>query len=159
VITFALFLGASWVRQRISASTVYRLTFRPIDGTAQRRYAAPWLHRKGGLYHDGRFATLRGAVEHSDFFKRLGVAERRKKTLSNSWNRYGGRLSKEKRRKPMKPSTKDQVEGKLHEIKGKVKEKAGQVTNDPNLEAEGQSEKLAGKIQKKVGQIEKVFEK
>jgi uncharacterized protein YjbJ (UPF0337 family) len=59
----------------------------------------------------------------------------------------------------MKDSTKDQVEGKLHEAKGKLKEKAGILTNDPNLQAEGQDEKLGGKIQKKVGQIEKVFEK
>jgi uncharacterized protein YjbJ (UPF0337 family) len=44
-------------------------------------------------------------------------------------------------------------------MKGKVKEKAGQVTNNPNSAAEGQGEKFAGKIQKKVGQIEKVFEK
>ena len=59
----------------------------------------------------------------------------------------------------MKPSTQDQIEGKLHELKGKAKEKAGQVTNNPNLAAEGQDEKIAGKVQKKVGQIEKVFEK
>jgi uncharacterized protein YjbJ (UPF0337 family) len=59
----------------------------------------------------------------------------------------------------MKPSTQDQTEGKLRELKGKVKEKIGQATNNPNLAAEGQDEKLAGKIQKKVGQIEKVFEK
>jgi uncharacterized protein YjbJ (UPF0337 family) len=59
----------------------------------------------------------------------------------------------------MKPSTQDQVQGKLHELKGKVKQAAGQVTNDPNLEAEGQAEKFSGKIQKKVGQVEKVFEK
>jgi uncharacterized protein YjbJ (UPF0337 family) len=59
----------------------------------------------------------------------------------------------------MKPSTKDQIKGKLHEMKGKVKEKAGQITNNPSLAAEGQNEKLAGKVQKKVGQIEKVFEK
>jgi len=59
----------------------------------------------------------------------------------------------------MKPSTKDQIEGKLHEMKGKAKEKVGQVTNNPDLAAEGQNEKLAGKVQKKVGQIEKVFEK
>jgi uncharacterized protein YjbJ (UPF0337 family) len=59
----------------------------------------------------------------------------------------------------MKPSTQDQTEGKLRELKGKVKEKIGQVTNNPNLAARGQDEKLAGKIQKKVGQIEKVFEK
>lgn len=59
----------------------------------------------------------------------------------------------------MKPSTQDQTEGALHELKGKVKEKLGQVINNPKLAAQGQDEKLAGKVQKKVGQIEKVFEK
>jgi len=59
----------------------------------------------------------------------------------------------------MKPSTKDQVKGTLHEMKGKVKQKAGQVTNNPNLTDEGQAEKLAGKVQKKIGQVKKVFEK
>ena len=59
----------------------------------------------------------------------------------------------------MDNSTKDRAEGKFHEMKGKVKEKVGQVTNDPNLEAEGQDEKLGGKVQKKVGDVEKVFEK
>lgn len=58
----------------------------------------------------------------------------------------------------MKPSTKDQIMGKLHELKGNIKEKAGQVTNNPSLRAEGQDEKLAGKFQKKVGQVEEVFE-
>jgi uncharacterized protein YjbJ (UPF0337 family) len=57
----------------------------------------------------------------------------------------------------MQPSTKDDVEGKLHEMKGNVKEKVGQVTNDPNLEAEGQDEKLGGQVQQKVGQVKKVF--
>ena len=59
----------------------------------------------------------------------------------------------------MKESTKDEMQGKLHEAKGKIKEKTGQMTNDPNLEAEGTDEKVAGKIQNKVGQIKKVFEK
>jgi uncharacterized protein YjbJ (UPF0337 family) len=59
----------------------------------------------------------------------------------------------------MKDSTKDKVEGKVHELKGAVKEKVGGATNDPNLAAEGTDEKLGGKIQKKVGDIEKVFEK
>jgi uncharacterized protein YjbJ (UPF0337 family) len=59
----------------------------------------------------------------------------------------------------MKESTKDQAQGKFHETKGKIKEKIGQATNDPNLIAEGQDEKIGGKVQKKVGQIEKVFEK
>jgi uncharacterized protein YjbJ (UPF0337 family) len=59
----------------------------------------------------------------------------------------------------MKKSTKDQITGKLHEMKGKAKEKVGQLTNNPDVAAEGQAEKLAGKVQRKVGQIEKVFEK
>ena len=59
----------------------------------------------------------------------------------------------------MKPSTKDQIEGKLHELKGKAKETVGQVTNNPKLEVKGKVEKLAGKVQKNIGQIEEVFEK
>ena len=58
----------------------------------------------------------------------------------------------------MKLSTMDQIKGKVHEVKGKFKEKVGQVTNQPDLEAKGQSENLAGKVQKKIGQIEGVFE-
>ena len=59
----------------------------------------------------------------------------------------------------MKPSTADQIEGKLHELKGQAKVKAGQIVNNPALEAEGLSEQLAGKLQTKIGQIKKVFEK
>ena len=59
----------------------------------------------------------------------------------------------------MKDSTKDKVEGAAHELKGKIKEKVGQATDDPNLEAEGIDETIGGKIQKKVGDIKKVFEK
>ncbi len=58
----------------------------------------------------------------------------------------------------MKPSTTDQTEGALHEMKGKLKEKAGQITKNPKLTADGQNEKIAGKVQKKIGQIEKVLE-
>ena len=59
----------------------------------------------------------------------------------------------------MKESTRDQIEGKAHAVKGAVKETAGKLTNNPRLTNEGQAEKLAGKVQKKIGQIEKVFEK
>lgn len=58
----------------------------------------------------------------------------------------------------MNPSTQDEIKGIAHEVKGKVKEKAGQVTNNPDLEAEGKAESIAGTLGKKVGQIEKVFE-
>jgi len=59
----------------------------------------------------------------------------------------------------MKSSQKDEIKGAFHEVKGKLKVAAGEVTNDPDLKAEGQAEKVAGKVQKKVGQIKKVFEK
>jgi len=59
----------------------------------------------------------------------------------------------------MNSSTNDQIEGRLHEVKGKIKETVGQVTGNPDLESEGQVENLGGKLQKKVGQVEKVFEK
>jgi uncharacterized protein YjbJ (UPF0337 family) len=59
----------------------------------------------------------------------------------------------------MKPSTKDQIEGNVHGVKGKVKETVGLVTNNPNLTAEGRSEAIAGKVQKKIGEVERVFGK
>jgi uncharacterized protein YjbJ (UPF0337 family) len=59
----------------------------------------------------------------------------------------------------VKPGTQDQVEGKLHDVKGKVKQEAGKLINDPELEADGEEEEIAGKIQNKVGQVKKVFGK
>jgi len=53
----------------------------------------------------------------------------------------------------MKSSTKDRVEGKFHELKGKAKEVAGKISDNPKLQAEGTGEKIAGKIQDKVGQL------
>ena len=57
----------------------------------------------------------------------------------------------------MKDSTTDKIEGAIHEAKGTIKEKVGQVINDPDLQAEGETENLSGKIQTKVGEIKQVF--
>lgn len=57
----------------------------------------------------------------------------------------------------MKPSTKDEVAGKIHEVKGAIKEQVGKLTNNPDLEAEGEVEKVAGKVQNKIGQVKKVL--
>jgi uncharacterized protein YjbJ (UPF0337 family) len=59
----------------------------------------------------------------------------------------------------MSTSTKDEIKGTFHEVKGDTEEKVGQITNDPDLEAEGKAEHRAGKVEKKIGQIKKVFEK
>ena len=59
----------------------------------------------------------------------------------------------------MKLSTQDRIDGHIHEVKGKIKEKVGRAIGDPDLETEGGAETLGGKIQKKLGQVERVFEK
>jgi uncharacterized protein YjbJ (UPF0337 family) len=58
----------------------------------------------------------------------------------------------------MKSSTQDKIEGNARELSGKVKEAAGRVTNNPNLQERGLDEQAAGKVQKKVGDIKKVFD-
>ena len=59
----------------------------------------------------------------------------------------------------MKLSSSDKATGKLHEVKGAIKQKAGELTENPNLEADGRTEKNAGKVQKVVGKIEKAVGK
>jgi uncharacterized protein YjbJ (UPF0337 family) len=59
----------------------------------------------------------------------------------------------------MKSSTRDEAEGKLHQVKGKIKEIAGKVGINPDLEAEGKDENLGWKVQEKIGQIKKVVGK
>jgi uncharacterized protein YjbJ (UPF0337 family) len=59
----------------------------------------------------------------------------------------------------MKPSTKNEIAGKVHEVKGTIKEKVGELTNDPDLEGKGIGERIAGKLQKKLGQVEKALGK
>lgn len=59
----------------------------------------------------------------------------------------------------MKTSTENEIAGKVHEVEGMIKEKVGELTNDPDLEGEGIGEKIAGKVQKKLGQVEKTLGK
>ncbi len=57
----------------------------------------------------------------------------------------------------MKLSTQDKTTGKLHEVKGTIKQTVGELTDAPNLEADGRAEKNAGKVQNIVGKVEKVL--
>ena len=59
----------------------------------------------------------------------------------------------------MKPSTEDKTKGKLHEVKGAIRQKAGELTSNPNLEADGRAEKNTGIVQNVVGKIEKAVGK
>ena len=55
----------------------------------------------------------------------------------------------------MKSSIRDKAEGAFHKAKGKVKEMAGKMTDNPKLVAKGKAEKIAGKVQEKVGKAKK----
>jgi uncharacterized protein YjbJ (UPF0337 family) len=59
----------------------------------------------------------------------------------------------------MKNSTKDQVEGKFHEVKGSVKEAVGKAINNPKVAIEGYNEKVAGKVQETLGKAKKTIGK
>jgi uncharacterized protein YjbJ (UPF0337 family) len=48
---------------------------------------------------------------------------------------------------------KDRIEGKKEQVKGFVKDKVGQATNDAELEAEGKAQRIAGKVQEGVGKV------
>jgi uncharacterized protein YjbJ (UPF0337 family) len=60
---------------------------------------------------------------------------------------------------PTSPSTENEIAGKVHEVKGRLKEKVGQMTERSRLRGRRWGEKIAGKVQKKIGQVEKINEK
>ncbi|WP_286817609.1 CsbD family protein [Desulfobacter sp. UBA2225] len=59
----------------------------------------------------------------------------------------------------MKSSTRDNAEGNMHQVRGKIKEVVGKTVRNSNLEAEGTVEKFKGKVQKKIGRIKKALDK
>ena len=56
----------------------------------------------------------------------------------------------------MESSTKD---GMLHQLRGKVKEVAGFISDSPRFQAEGASERSAGKVQVKIGHFNQFWGK
>ena len=59
----------------------------------------------------------------------------------------------------MKTGTQDKAEGKLHQVKGIIKESMGKAVGNPDLETDGKIENFKGKVQEKGGQIKKVLGK
>jgi uncharacterized protein YjbJ (UPF0337 family) len=48
-------------------------------------------------------------------------------------------------------ATEDKIRGNWNQIKGKLKEEYGQLTDDDLTYAEGQEDQLIGRLQKKLG--------
>jgi len=56
----------------------------------------------------------------------------------------------------MKASARDQAKGKIHQVKGQLKEQAGKLAGNRELEAEGTLEKVVGMVQENFGKAEKL---
>lgn len=53
----------------------------------------------------------------------------------------------------MKQSTKQKLEGKVLEMKGVVKQKAGEIANDIELAEDGEADQVVGKVKGAVGRV------
>jgi uncharacterized protein YjbJ (UPF0337 family) len=53
----------------------------------------------------------------------------------------------------------DQVKGKVKQLRGEIKRKWGQVTDNDVIEAEGSMEKLVGRIQERSGDQREAIER
>lgn len=51
--------------------------------------------------------------------------------------------------------TQDSLEGKADKLKGRVKDAAGGLTNDPGTQTEGKWDKLKGEAKDKLGKLER----
>jgi uncharacterized protein YjbJ (UPF0337 family) len=54
---------------------------------------------------------------------------------------------------------KDQIKGKIEEIKGDIKERIGGATKDRSTQAEGWMENKKGKLQQGVGNVKEELDK
>ncbi len=48
---------------------------------------------------------------------------------------------------------KDQVKGRVEEVKGSIKEATGKIVGNPSLQAKGNIEKNLGKVEAKFGDV------
>ena len=49
----------------------------------------------------------------------------------------------------------DEIKGKVEKAKGYVKDKAGEILNNPDLEAEGEAERVAGTVREGYGKAKR----
>lgn len=49
----------------------------------------------------------------------------------------------------------DELKGKAEKAKGYIKEEAGEILNDPELEAEGKAERAGGKLREGFGKAKR----
>jgi uncharacterized protein YjbJ (UPF0337 family) len=55
----------------------------------------------------------------------------------------------------MSTPNRDEVKGKWEQAKGWVKDKAGEATNNPDLESRGEAQRAGGKTQESWGKVKR----
>jgi len=53
---------------------------------------------------------------------------------------------------------KDEIKGKVKKIKGRIKDKVGEIIGDPELEAEGEADRIEGQAQESFGRARRKAE-
>jgi uncharacterized protein YjbJ (UPF0337 family) len=53
---------------------------------------------------------------------------------------------------------KDQIEGNVKDVAGKVQQKVGEATGNVNQQVKGAAKQIEGKVQKAVGNVEQAFD-
>jgi uncharacterized protein YjbJ (UPF0337 family) len=53
---------------------------------------------------------------------------------------------------------KNEAAGKAEQVKGSVKQKVGEWTNDPDLEVEGEADQASGKVRETAGKVQRKAE-
>ena len=71
----------------------------------------------------------------------------------------GGQLGRASNRKDFIMGAENKAANKVTEVKGKIKKKAGQVTNDEGLEAEGRAEQSKGDLKQAGEKVKDAFKK
>lgn len=82
---------------------------------------------------------------------RAALLERTLRWLRSALGAVGGSALAPPAGREVQAMNRDEMEGKWEKAKGYAKDKAGEVTNDPDLEAEGEVQQAEGEVQDKFG--------
>jgi uncharacterized protein YjbJ (UPF0337 family) len=102
-----------------------------------------------------KFTTSASVSPRTDFADKLGLEFRPRCEVAGFFGVARRPLAGVCYQEHVMSINKDQVKGRVEEVKGGIKEAAGKVVGDTTLEAKGNIQKNLGKVQAKVGDIKR----
>jgi len=126
-----------------------------VVGTAldQHQISGKWNELKGNA------KTLWGGLTNDDFLKAEGNSDKLYGIIEQRYGESKDTIHRKLSELHFGMPSKEQVEGKWHELKGRAKSLWGGLTNDDFLKAEGNSEKLYGIIEQRYGESRDTIQK